>query len=329
MPNRAAAWASSAAGRKARPGGAAMQAPQAQGGRFKGYVFAALAAAFYGTNPLFAVPLYGSMDAVSVLVFRYLLGIPLLAAIIIARSRRLLPARGEALPLAVSGVVMGLSSLALYEAYRFMSAGLASTLLFMYPVLTSLLMTLFFHEKFRPLTGVCLGLAGAGLVLLLRPAEGAGVNMTGFVLIFLSSLTYAVYLVMVKVSRALALVPPVRSLLWQLLFGGLVFVAILPWSGGLTLPGTLFAWVNVASLALFPTVLSLIFTLRAIAAIGPTPTAIFGALEPVTAVSLSLLFLGESITGREIFGGCLIVAATLLVVAGDRRRDGPPGSTRA
>ena len=292
--------------------------PPPAGGRFRGYIFAALAAAFYGTNPLFAVPLSGGMDAVSVLVFRYLLGIPLLAAIIIGRSRRLLPARGEGLPLALSGVIMGLSSLALYEAYRFMNAGLASTLLFMYPVLTSLLMTLFFHEKFRLVTGVCLGLAGAGLVLLMQPAEGAGVSVTGFVLIFLSSLTYAVYLVMVKVSRVLALVPPVRSLLWQLLFGGLVFVAILPWSGGLTLPGTLFAWVNLACLALFPTVLSLIFTLRAIAAIGPTPTAIFGALEPVTAVSLSLLFLGESITGREIFGGCLIVAATLLVVAGGR-----------
>ena len=276
--------------------------------RFHGYVFAALAAAFYGTNPLFAVPLYGGMDAVSVLVFRYLLGIPLLAAIIIGRSRRLLPERGEALPLA------------LYEAYRFMNAGLASTLLFLYPVLTSLLMTLFFHEIVRLVTGVCLGLTGAGLVLLMQPAEGAGVNVTGFALIFLSSLTYAVYLVMVKVSRVLAFIPPVRSLLWQLLFGGLVFVAILPWSGGLSLPRTLFAWANLAALALFPTVLSLIFTLRAIGSIGPTPTAIFGALEPVTAVSLSLIFLGESITGREIFGGCLIVAATLLVVLADRRR---------
>ncbi|MDE7240482.1 EamA family transporter, partial [Desulfovibrio sp.] len=71
-------------------------------------------------------------------------------------------------------------------------------------------------------------------------------------------------------------------------------------------------------------VLSLIFTLRAIAANGPTPTAIFGALQPVTAVSLSLIFLGESISGREIFGGCLIVGATLLVVAGGREGTAGP-----
>ncbi|MBD5539011.1 MAG: DMT family transporter [Desulfovibrio sp.] len=303
-----------------------MSPPEPRRGRFSGYIFAALAAAFYGTNPIFAVPLYGGMDAVSVLLFRYLLGIPLLAAIIVCRSRRLLPARGEAAPLAVSGIVMGLSSLALYEAYRFMSAGLASTLLFMYPVLTSLLMTLFFHEKFRPVTGVCLALTGAGLCLLMRPAEGADINVTGFALIFLSSLTYAVYLVMMKVSRVLALVPPLRSLLWQLLFGGLVFVVALPASGGFHPPQTLSDWTNLAALAVFPTVLSLLFTLRAIAAIGPTATAIFGALEPVTAVSLALVFLGESISGREIFGGCLIVAATLLVVAGGRERTARPAA---
>lgn len=288
--------------------------------RFNGYIFAALAAAFYGTNPLFAVPLYSSMDPVSVLLFRYLLGIPLLAAIIVSRADRLLPHTREVFPLALSGVIISISSLTLYEAYRYMNAGLASTLLFMYPVLTSLLMTLFFHEKFRRITGICLLLTSAGLYLLMQPAQGASTNVTGFALIFVSSLTYAVYLVMVKVSRVLPLIPALRSLLWQLLFGGLVFVTVLVGEGGLLLPKTLFTWGNLAALAVFPTVLSLLFTLRAIASIGPTPTAIFGALEPVTAVSLSLLFLGESITAREILGGCLIVLATLLVVTGDRGR---------
>ena len=187
-----------------------------QGGRFRGYLFAALAAAFYGTKPLFAVPLYGSMDAVAVLVFRYLLGIPLLAASSSAAPKGCFPcqARRSCWPSPGSSWAF---SLALYEAHRFMNAGLPSTLLFRYPVLTSRLMTLFFQEKFRPLTSVCLALAGAGLVLLMQRAEGAGVNVTGFVLIFLFSLTYAVYLVMVKVSRALGLIRPVRSLLWQLL----------------------------------------------------------------------------------------------------------------
>lgn len=289
--------------------------------RFNGYIFAALAAAFYGTNPIFAVPLYGTgMNPVSVLLFRYLLGIPPLAAIIIFRSERLLPRTREVLPVALLGVIMALSSLTLYEAYTRMNAGVASTLLFMYPILTSLLMSLFFHEKFRLMTGLCLLIMSTGLYLLMNPAQGAGIDMRGFALIFVSSLLYAVYLVMIKVSKVLPSIPAVQSLLYQLLSGGLVFLAAVAAGEGLILPETAFDWGNLAALALFPTVLSLLFTIEAIRRIGPTPTAIFGALEPITAVALSILLLGERLSLREFIGGALIVLATMLVVAGDRNR---------
>lgn len=289
--------------------------------RIDGYIFAALAAAFYGTNPIFAVPLYGTgMNPVSVLLFRYLLGIPLLAAIVIFRSERLLPQAREVFPVTLLGVIMGLSSLTLYEAYTCMDAGVASTLLFMYPILTSLLMSLFFHEKFRPVTGVCLLVMGTGLYLLMDPAQDGSIDMKGFALIFVSSLLYAVYLVMIKVSKVLPYIPAVQSLLYQLLSGGLVFLAAVAAGEGLVLPGSLFGWGNLAALALFPTVLSLLFTIRAIRCIGPTPTAIFGALEPITAVALSILFLGESPTLREFAGGALIVLSTMLVVVADRGR---------
>ncbi len=288
--------------------------------RARGYILAALAAAFYGTNPIFAVPLYGTgMNPVSVLLFRYLLGIPLLAAIVIFRSERLLPRAREVFPVALLGIIMGMSSLTLYEAYTCMDAGVASTLLFMYPILTSLLMSLFFHEKFRLSTGICLLMMGAGLYLLMDPAQqDAGIGMKGFVLIFVSSLLYAVYLVMIKVSKVLPYIPAVQSLLYQLLSGGLVFLAAVAAGDSLVLPGTLFDWGNLAALAIFPTVLSLLFTIRAIRRIGPTPTAIFGALEPITAVALSILFLGENPTLREFAGGALIVLSTLLAVVADR-----------
>lgn len=289
--------------------------------RVNGYIFAALAAAFYGTNPIFAVPLYGTgMNPVSVLLFRYLLGIPLLAAIVIFRSERLLPRAREVFPVALLGVIMALSSLTLYEAYTCMNAGVASTLLFMYPILTSLLMSLFFHEKFRPVTGVCLLVMGTGLYLLMDPAQDGSIDMKGFALIFVSSLLYAVYLVMIKVSKVLPYIPAVQSLLYQLLSGGLVFLAAVAAGDRLILPETLFDWGNLAALALFPTVLSLLFTIRAIRRIGPTPTAIFGALEPITAVALSILLLGESLTVREFVGGALIVLSTMLVVVADRGR---------
>lgn len=129
----------------------------------------------------------------------------------------------------------------------------------------------------------------------------------------ISSLTYAIYLVMIKVSKALQAIPNRQSLLLQLLSGSFVFIAASFCGQKLVLPATFFEWGNLAALALFPTVLSLLLTIRAIQLVGPTPTALFGALEPSTAVALSVVILGEPITLREAIGGVLIVCATTLV----------------
>lgn len=290
--------------------------------RTRGFIMAALAAALYGTNPAFAVPLYGTgMNPVSVLFFRYMLGMPLLAAMLVWRSEGLLLKKGEVFPVAALGVVMAISSLALYESYSYMNPGVASTLLFMYPVLTSLIMSAFFHEKFRPVTGVCLAVMAAGLYLLTRTSGGALLSGKGFALVMLSSVTYAAYLVAVRVSKTLRMVPTIRSLLYQLLAGCLAYIVMLAPCGGLTIPHDSLQWANLAALAVFPTVLSLICTIRAINCIGPTPTAIFGALEPITAVALSVVLLGESVTAREMAGGALVVLATMLVVVGDQAED--------
>ena len=101
------------------------------------------------------------------------------------------------------------------------------------------------------------------------------------------------------------------------LFGSLVFLAMIPFGNPLIAPATLPQWGNLLALAIIPTVLSLFCTSQAIHIIGPTPTAIFGAMEPVTAVLLSVFALGQTISAREIAGAVLILTATTLVVVGD------------
>lgn len=285
----------------------------------KGFLLAALAAALYGTNPLFAVPLYGTgMNPASVLLFRYLLGVPLLALMLIMRSERLLLHGHQILQVSILGIVMGISSLALYESYACMNPGIASTLLFMYPLFTAVIMTVFFHEKFRLVTGASLTLMFIGLYLLMRPGEGGEFNLAGFIWIFISSLTYAIYLVMIKVSPTLQTIPNLQSLMLQLVSGSLVFVVAFLFGQKLVMPDTLMQGGNLLCIALFPTVLSLLLTIRAIKMIGPTPTALFGALEPITAVVISVLVLGETITFVESIGALLIVLATMLIMFGDR-----------
>lgn len=205
----------------------------------KGFLLAALAAALYGTNPVFAIPLYGvGMNATSALLFRYLLGIPLLAVTLIWRSERLLLHARQVIQVSILGLIMGLSSLALYEAYGCTNPGIDSTLLFMYPLFTTLIMTLLFHEKFRLITGISLAVMFLGLYLLMHPGQGAEFNLKGFIWILISSLTYAIYLVMIKVSKALQAIPNRQSLLLQLLSGSFVFITASFCGQKLVLPAT-------------------------------------------------------------------------------------------
>lgn len=279
---------------------------------------AAMAAASYGTNPLFAVNLYQEgMNANSVLLFRYMLGLPILAAILLSRGRSLRISRKELGPIAVLGILMAVSSLTLFESYNYINSGIASTLLFVYPILVTLLMVVFFHEKFKILTGICLGIMLGGLYLLMRTPSGETLDTIGVLLVMVSSLTYALYLVLTNVSKHIRIIPTTKLLFYVLLFGSMVFIVMIPFGNELTLPHTAGMWGNLLALAVIPTIISLFCTTIAIQHIGSTTTAIFGALEPVTAVILSVFALGQGITGREIAGAGLIVVATTLVVLGD------------
>lgn len=282
----------------------------------KGYLLAALAAAAYGTNPAFAIPLYQQgMNPNSVLFFRYILGVPLLASMLLFRGHNLTLNKHEHAAVCVLGILMAFSSLSLFESYKFINSGVASTLLFVYPILVALLMIFFFHEKFKYTVAVCLLLMCSGLALLMKTPSGETLNPYGCLLVMVSALTYALYIIIVNVSHVVRNIPTTKLLLYVLLWGCVVFIAMIPMGSPLSVPTKATGWLNLAALAIIPTVFSLACTTRAIQLIGSTPTAILGALEPVSAVILSVLVLGQTITTRDIWGGILIILATTLAIA--------------
>ena len=284
-------------------------------GKFKGYLLAALAAAAYGTNPAFAIPLYEmGMNPNSVLLFRYGMGIPILAVLMAIRKIDFNLHKDEIIPVFILGVLMAVSSLSLFESYNYMNSGIASTLLFVYPIMVAVIMTFFFKEHFKASLVICFMFMIGGLILLMRPNGKEGMSGSGFLLVMVSALTYAIYIVLVNASRAISKIPTTKLLFYVLIFGSTVFLFKIAIGTPLNIPGRTIGWYNLIALAIIPTVLSLACTSAAIHIIGSTPTAIFGALEPVTAVVLSVVFLGQSITTQEIIGGLLIVMATTIVV---------------
>ena len=282
----------------------------------KGYILGSIAAASYGMNPLFALPLYkAGMDPDSVLFFRYLLAIPLLGIMIKARGRSFKIQRKETFPLIIMGLLVALSSLTLFLSYNYMAAGIASTLLFVYPIMVALIMAMVFKEKLALQTIVCMLLALGGIGLLYKSEDGSTLSLIGTLLVFASSLSYAIYIVGIN-QTSLKNVATLKVTFYVLLFGLSLFVARLLYSGVLNTPDQWYLWANLLALAVFPTAISFLCTTGAIQYIGSTPTAILGALEPVTAIFFGIAVFGESLTVRESFGLVMIIVAVTFVIAG-------------
>lgn len=286
--------------------------------KIKGYLFGSIAASTYGMNPLFALPLYAEgMDPDSVLFFRYLFAIPVLGLMLRLRGRSFRIARGEVLPLASFGLLFSFSSLFLFQSYNHMDAGIASTLLFVYPIMVAVIMAIFFGEKLGLQTVLCIVVASIGIGLLYKGDDGATLSFVGTILVAASSLSYAVYLVGVNHSR-LKSIPTIKVTFYVLLFGWGLFAVRALTGGGLQMPPAdkWYLWGNLFALGLLPTAISLLCTTAAILHIGSTPTAILGALEPVTAVFIGVTVFNECLTMRVLMGLALIVCAVTMVVAG-------------
>ena len=282
----------------------------------KGYILGSIAAASYGMNPLFALPLYkAGMDPDSVLFFRYLFAIPLLGIMIKARGRTFKIQRKETFPLIIMGLLVALSSLTLFLSYNYMAAGIASTLLFVYPIMVALIMAMVFKEKLALQTIVCMLLALGGIGLLYKSEDGSTLSLIGTLLVFASSLSYAIYIVGIN-QTSLKNVATLKVTFYVLLLGLSLFVARLLYSGVLHTPDQWYLWGNLLALAVFPTAISFLCTTGAIQYIGSTPTAILGALEPVTAIFFGIAVFGESLTFRESFGLVMIIVAVTFVIAG-------------
>lgn len=281
----------------------------------KGIAAGCLAAIFYGTNPLGTLPLYADgITSGNVLFYRYGISVLIFAAWLLARGEGLAIRWGHAIKLAILGTLMSMSSVTLYVSFHYMNAGVASTILFSYPIMTAMLMVMFFHERVTWRTTIAIALALSGIAMLYRGGGDGGeaLSTMGMTLVLLSSLLYALYIV--YVSQFKMVMSSEKFTFWVIFFGWLAVMAYMAASGETPqlLHGT--GWLWAAQLALLPTVLSLFFINVAIKSIGSTPTAIMGALEPVTAVIISCTLFGEQFSLRLALGIVLILSAVTLII---------------
>lgn len=285
--------------------------------RHKGIICGVLAAVCYGTNPFGALPLYEEgVNTASVLFYRFSMSVVMLGVMLIVEKKSFRINRQELKVLSSLGFLFAGSCITYYESFLLMDAGIASTILFVYPVMVAGIMTLFFKERITLSTVTAILLALGGIGLLYQGDGETALSTMGVILVILSALCYAVYIVVVNQSS-------IRMSSLKLTFYVLLICmfALLAYSYSspdlhLQLPPSPRAWFFACWLGLVPTILSLVLMTIAVHEVGATPTAIMGALEPLTAVAIGVIVFGEALTVQLVIGIVLILSAVLIIVLG-------------
>lgn len=283
----------------------------------KGILNGAIAAASYGTNPLFALPLYSKGIGVnSVLFYRYFIALIIYFIWLKFHKRISLKISvKEFIPLLILGLFFSLSSLTLFDAFNYIEAGIACTILFIYPVIVAVIMTLFFKEKITKTVIFAIILTSIGIALLYKGKPGADLNLHGVAVVLLSALLYALYIVGVKKIKIIRHIESAKLSFYVMLFGLLVYIFNLKFCTELQVLNTPILWLFVIGLAIFPTIISLETITVSIKLIGSTNTAILGALEPLTAIFFGILFFNEHLTLRISIGVILILFGVFLIIS--------------
>ncbi|MBR0290536.1 MAG: DMT family transporter [Bacteroidales bacterium] len=289
---------------------------QAIGRRTIGICAGIIAGVSYGTNPLFAKPLLESgVPVLVMLFFRYGISALLLTGWMLLKREPFRVKGRELSLLAVLGLLFACSSLFLFISYEFIPSGLATTLVYLYPVFVALIMVLLrFYPSWQ--TWVSIAATFGGILLLSQPSGAAQIKPLGILLAVGSALSYAFYLVIVNRSKRIKHVSEHTLTLYALLTGTALFASLRAVQGGSFIEGVNGPgdWANLIGLALVPTMISMLTLAISSRLIGPTKTSVLGVFEPLTAILIGTFLFGEPLTMKMGLGIAVCVAAVLFMI---------------
>ena len=286
-----------------------------------GYPAGIITGITYGLNPLFGMPLMQAGASIySILFFRYLIAVGLLGLFLMLTRQTFKISMKQAGILLVLGVLYTFSSIFLFEAYNYIASGLATTLIFLYPVVVALIMVFL---RVVPSWQVWLSIVAtfAGVIIMTQGSSGETVDPIGVLLSLGSATVYAFFIVIINRSKTIGSISNSLLTFYSLLTGAIIFLGrILLTDTGLTtgIEG-ISAWGNLIGLAVLPTVVSTASLAVATRNIGATKASVLGVFEPITAILVGTLFLGEALTTNIVMGILIsIVAVTFMIVSTKR-----------
>ena len=284
-----------------------------------GLFYAAISSMSFGFSPLFSLGLIAAgLSDFDILSYRWFIaGLVLMIYAFFKKKSLRLNSFGEVWKVILLSILRAITSVTLLIGYVNISSGIASTINFMYPVIVTICMMLFFGEKRSKIDFLAIAASIFGVYLLASGdsimVEGGNTGL-GLACSLISAVSFAAYYILMKQVKA-DKIEVVKFTTWIMMLSAFYFIiCAIIFNGRLTLVTDMKSWINILGLGLWATMVSNITGVKGIRRIGPTMTSVLGALQPVTAVILGVFFLGEHLYTRSLIGIMIIIAAVTIIV---------------
>ena len=283
----------------------------------KGTIAGLVAAICYGLIPLFTIPIKNGEAAnhlsdCSIMFYRFALATLIIAVLMLITRRNFKITRGELVTLTYLAFLSDGSALFLIDGYNYLSSGVATTIHFMYPVVTTIMMMVFYNEARKGSTLLAVLLAVVGVGVLSWQSNGE-TSLHGVIIELISACCYAFYLIRVNRSRVRNM-DGMKLTFYVMGIGALIFGAEALRQDEFQIITTGVQVSHLLLLGIVCTVVTNLCLVMAVQRIGSTMTAVLGALEPLTAVALGCLLMGEDITLNVVLGICLIIPSVIIII---------------
>ena len=284
-----------------------------------GYLSGIISGITYGMNPLFGVPVINKgLDVNSLLFYRYGVATLLMLAFMLVARKQIRISWKQFGLMTILGILFTGCSITLFEAYKYIPSGIATSILYIYPIMVALIM-MFFKQFPTWQTWISIFAGVAGAVLLSMKGGGGFIDWKGIALVVASGLCYTLFIVIVNLSKQVKSIPNLTLTFYCFFIGSLMLFALSGFGVQLHPVPDAVSWLNVLGLAVLPTAIATITLAASSKAVGATKTSILGILEPLTAIVIGTLVFKEAFTFNVALGVALILFAILFMILTEKK----------
>lgn len=218
---------------------------------------------------------------------------------------------GRELPLLLaSGIAMGINWILLFQAYRYTTISAATLSYYFAPVIVTVASPLLFHERLTAKQIICFVMSTLGLVLII--GTGGGEETAGITGILFGLGAAVFYAAVILLNKFIKNVAGIQRTILQMLAAVVTLLPYVALSSGFNLNLLdCTGWACLLTVGLFHTGITYCLYFSALKDLTGQEAAILSYIDPLVAVIISVLLLGEPMTLMQLIGGALILGFTL------------------